>query len=86
MDNREPTRTRREGTRVTKTTTPDDKIAAIRRIVSEKQYAKIDGLMVDGFTASAIIAVFDALSPENQARYLQFSIPRMASIAFKLIK
>jgi hypothetical protein len=82
----EPTRTRQRGTQVTRSSTPEEKIAAIRRIVTEHQYAKIDGCTVDAFSASAIIQVYDALNEENKAKYASLSIPKMASIAFKLCK
>ncbi len=86
MQNLEPTRTRQHGTRVVKSSTPDEKIAAIRRIYDEHQYGKVDGVTVDGFSASAIIQVYDALNAENKAKFAACSIPKMASIAFKLCK
>lgn len=86
MDHREPTRTREQGTVVTKPSTGQQRIHAIRRIVEEHQYAKVDGLMVDLFSASAIVAVYDALSPENQAKYASLSARKMALVAFKLVK
>ena len=83
----EPTRTRENGTKNTRTNGDAVvKMAAIRQIVASHQYAKIDGLMVDGFSASAIVQVFDALNPENQARYAALTIPKMAAVAFKLCK
>lgn len=82
----EPTRTRQHGTRVTQSQTPEERIAAIRQIVTEHQYAKVDGVMVDGFSASAIIAVYDALNPANQAKFAALPIAKMASVAFKLVK
>lgn len=60
-----PTRTREQGTRVTMPTTSAERIAAVRQIVTEHQYAKIDGVMVDGFSASAIMAVYAALNETN---------------------
>ena len=82
----EPTRTRQQGTQVTQPATPAERIEAIRRIVSESQYAKVDGVMVDLFSASAIIRVYDALNEVNQAKYSAMSAPQMATIAFKLMK
>ena len=82
----EPTRTRQHGTSVTHSTTPGEKIAAIRRIVNDRQYAKIDGTTIDLFTASAILAVFDALNETNQVAFLAMPIPKMAAVAFKLLK
>lgn len=82
----EPTRTRQQGTRVTLPTTSEERVAAIRRIVAEGQYAKVDGIMVDLFSASAILAVYDQLSQENRARYSALVARKMALVAFKLIK
>lgn len=82
----EPSRTRDRGTRVTLPLTPDERIAAIRRIVTEKQYAKVDGCMIDLFSASYIVAVYDKLNPENQAKYAAMTAPKMGIIAFNLAK
>jgi hypothetical protein len=72
------------GTFVTVAPSPAERIAALRSILTRKQYAKIDGHMVDTFSASAILSVFDALGAENQARYAAMPVGKMASIAFKL--
>ena len=82
----EPTRTRQQGTRVTEPLTPAERIAAIRQIVTEGQYAKIDGVMVDLFSASAIVRIYDALNEANREKYSTMTAPKMAVIAFKLIK
>ena len=79
-------RVREQGTVVTVPTTGQERIDAIRRIVTEKQYAKVDGVMVDLFTAGAIVGVYDAISEANQAKYREMKAPVMASIAFKLMK
>jgi hypothetical protein len=85
----EPSRTRECGTVVTNPAQEPDagqaRIAALRAIVRECQYAKIDGVMVDLFTASAIVKVYDAINPENQAMYRVRTVDRMASIAFDLL-
>lgn len=83
---RETSRVRQRGTRVTMAATPDERIAAIRRIVEEKQYAKVDGTMVDLFTASAIVTVYDALNPANKIKFASFPAGQMGLIAFKLLK
>ena len=41
-------------------------IEDINKIVANKQYKEIHGVLVDGFTASAIKAVYAALSDQNQ--------------------
>ena len=83
---REPTHVREHGTEVTQPATPLARIVAVRRIVSECQYAKIDGVMVDLFSASAIVKVYDALNDTNKAMFADFPVGKMASIAFKLLK
>lgn len=83
----EPTRVREHGTRVTDSNgDAGAKIAAVRSIVERQQYAKIDGCMVDLFTASAIVAVYDALNETNRAKYAALPIDRMGIVAFKLVK
>ena len=78
-------RVREHGTVDTMPGNGEDRIAAIRQIVAEKQYAKVDGVMVDLFSASAIVKVYDALSADNQAKYRAMNAPKMATVAFKLI-
>ena len=78
-------RTREHGT---PEVTPDDgmeRIKAIRRIVEDGQYAKIDGQMIDLFSASAIVQVYDALSEKNQEKFRSMPAWRMGEVAFKLI-
>jgi hypothetical protein len=82
--NTEHSRVRENGTVVTLPVNGEERIAALRRILSEKQYAKIDGIMVDLFSASYVIAVFDKLNPQNQTKYASLPVAQMASIAFKL--
>ncbi len=79
-------RTREHGTVETVAGNPQDRIAAIRRIVDEKQYAKVDGQMIDLFTASHIVQVYDALSEANRAKFASFTAPKMGMIAYKLTK
>jgi hypothetical protein len=86
MHNNEPTRVRQHGTRVTKSKTGDEIIAACRSIVANRQYEKINGMMVDLFSASAIVKVFDALNETNRASFKLLPVQRMASIAFKVLK
>lgn len=81
----EPTRTRKHGTRVTLSKHGVEIIDACREILTSKQYAKINGHMVDAFSASAIVKVYDAISAANKAKFEALPVARMASIAFKLI-
>lgn len=63
-----------------------DKEAMLRKIVDEEQAAKIEGTMVDLFSASAIVSVLDAINPANKERFLKLPVGNMASIAFKMMK
>ena len=51
MANPEPTRIREQGTIVTLPKSKTERIVAIRQIVAEKQYAKVDGCMIDLYSA-----------------------------------
>ena len=77
---------RKGGTKVFTTESGEDRIEAVRSILAESQYAKIDCKAVDLFTASAIVAVYDKLNAENQAKFSAFPIAKMAVIAFQLLK
>ena len=74
------------GTQVTIPANGADRIAAIRAIVDQKQYAKIDGCMIDLFSASAVVKVYDALNDANKAKYASLTAPRMAQVAFQIMK
>ena len=64
----------------------EKKLAAIRKIVTEKQYGEVDGSPVDLYTASAILTVYDKQNGENKAKFLRLPVVRMAAIAFETIK
>ncbi len=78
------TRTREHGTQETVAATPAARIAAIRQVVIDKQYAKVDGAMMDLFTASLIISVYDQLGEGSKQQYASMQARRMGIIGFKL--
>lgn len=80
------TKTRKQGTVETVAGTPEDRINAIRSIVENKQYAKIDGTMIDLFTASLIVQIYDALNAENKIKFASFKAGKMGELAYKLAK
>ena len=64
----------------------DDPLAILRRIVDNKQAEKIHGVMVDMFTASALVQVYDKVNDENQVKMKKFlqsaqGLQRMADFA-----
>ena len=62
------------------------KEAMLRQIVSDKQRGKVEGVMVDLFTASAIVSVLDAINDVNKEKLLALPVDRMATIAFNMMK
>lgn len=60
----EPARTRKHGTQVFRAATYDEFITAARH-VTQNGYSKVNGKMLDLTTASAVIAVHDALNEKN---------------------
>ena len=64
----------------------EDRIDRIRAIVKNCQWEKIEGYMVDLFSASAIVAVYDALNPTNREMFARMPLPKMQSVAMKLLK
>jgi len=82
----EPTRRRQHGRKVWLTKTGAERIAACREIVASASFGKIDGCMVDLFSASAIVRVYDAVNQANQEKFARLSIAKMAKVAFQLLK
>ena len=76
---------REHATRVTLSESPEERIAAIQAIVKEGQYAKVDGTMIDLFTAVAIMAVYNAIKRENQVKFASLKAGAMGLMAFKIL-
>lgn len=60
-------------------------LAKMRVIVAEHQMAKVNEFGVDLFSASAVVAVCDKLSPANREKLLGFPVPQVVSLAFKVV-
>lgn len=60
-------------------------IEACRKIVSERQFAKVNEVAVDLFSANAIVKVYDACKPEQRAKIEALPIARVASICMQMI-
>ncbi len=63
-----------------------DGLMAIRAILAGQTAQKVHEVFIDTFTASAIVAVHDALREDNRAKMLSLPVARVADISFKLIK
>ena len=61
-------------------------IDVARRIVQNGQYEKYKGMMLDTFTASAIIKVYDAVNDSNKKKLDSLKLPKLVNIVWKLLK
>lgn len=59
------------------------RIAALREIVRLHSAKRIDGYLVDAFTAGALVAIYDALSPAARERFGEPSLPRLVDFTWK---
>jgi len=66
--------------------TPKEKLKALKKIVEEKQCASINGIIIDLYTASAILKVYSKLTqPLVKAKYMLLPIERIATVAQEMI-
>lgn len=61
----------------------EGKIGAFRRIVALHQWEEIEGVAVDATSAQIVVAVYDALKPENQAKYQKMPVGVMVDFALR---
>lgn len=62
------------------------RIGEFRKILSEHQAARIDGYLVDHFSASAVVQIYDHLSPANQEKLMRMPIWTMMTVVWRLVK
>ncbi len=58
----------------------------LRDIVKNKQAKKVNGVMVDMFTASAITQIYDKVNDQNKKRMDGMTVPALADVAYKMMK
>ena len=61
-------------------------ITKIRWIVDNKQFKKINGQVVDAFTAQHVIQVYDALGDKNKEQFGKMKLEPMVNLTWKLFK
>ena len=61
------------------------RVAALRNILKEGQCKVVEGKLVDTFSASAFIQIYDAVNEANKAKLLSFSLAGAIGCCFKLI-
>jgi len=59
-------------------------IDKIQKVVDDKQAMKIDGVMVDTFTASLIMNIFNKVNKQNQDKMRKMKVTQLANAAYKL--
>ena len=60
-------------------------IDKVKDIVKRKSAAKIDGVLVDLFTASAISQIYDKVNPMNKKKMERLPIKKLASAAMRVM-
>ena len=64
----------------------ENAIPKIKQIVAKKQAMKIDGVMVDMFTASAISQIYDKVNDANKKKMEKMKVTQLANAAMKLMQ
>ena len=59
---------------------PKGNMAKIFKIVNDKSYAKIGGILVDTFSASGLVLIFNAVNDSNKKKLNKMSISKLAYI------
>lgn len=59
-------------------------VDAVRRVAAEG-FKVVDGVVVDQFSASAMIQVHDALSEANRAKFAAMPVAQAHAITFRII-
>ncbi|MER6912215.1 hypothetical protein ABT354_11125 [Streptomyces sp. NPDC000594] len=62
----------------------EGRIGEYRRIVELRTAAKIDGFLVDGWTAAACVAVHDRLNERNRQLWLDMPVQKQCWVAVSL--
>ena len=59
-------------------------IDKIQKVVDDKQAMKIDGVMVDTFTASLIMKIWNRVNKQNQDKMSKMKVTQLAKAAYKV--
>ena len=58
----------------------------MRDIVDNKQAKKIKGTMVDLFTASAVVQIYDKVNDSNKSKMENLPLPKLVDLAYKIMQ
>ena len=65
---------------------PRGNMAKIFKIVNDKSYAKIGGILVDMFPASALVLIYNAVNDSNKEKLNKMNISKLAYVLNKAYK
>jgi len=68
------------------TVEPAGNMAKIFKIVKDKQHAKIGGMLVDMFSASALVKIFDAVNDSNKEKLNKMNMNKLSYVLDKAFK
>lgn len=66
--------------------TARSRIGALRAIVRDHRAARIDGYIVDAFTASMLVTIYDALSPEAREKFGKPDLARLVDFGWRHVQ
>jgi hypothetical protein len=62
------------------------RIGKLQEIVANGQAGLIDNFWMDTFTAQMLIAIYNALSPENQDKFDSIPLPKLVDFGWKHVR
>lgn len=65
---------------------PLRRIGQLQAILAHGQATKVEGYLMDTFTASMLVAVYNALSPKNQDLFDTVPLPALVDFGWKHTK
>ena len=65
--------------------TPEERIEAFRKIVSEWGATRMEGVLVDAFSASMVVQVYDKLTPENRVKFMSRPAKQVVLMGWKVV-
>lgn len=75
-----------EGKDLSEFTLSENTIEKMRKIVADKQAMKINGVMVDMFTASAVVQIYDKVNDGNKKKMEKMKPVQLANLAMKIMR
>jgi hypothetical protein len=67
-------------------TAGDPHVIEVLRAAARGEFRKVDGVVVDGTTAAAILTVYAACRPTTRAKLAALRLDRMAAVAWKILR